>query len=80
MYNRHSRKVEPYCYGVSTKGKELLRAFQISGGSSSNISKGWKLFSVTEISNLKVLDGIFQKIRYGYNPKDSAMSRIYCKI
>ena len=80
MYDRGLRKVEPYCYGVSAKVKEFLRAFQISGYSSSGISKGWKLFSVAKISNLKVLDEVFQKIRSEYNPNDSVMTRIFCRV
>lgn len=39
-YNSGSRKLEPYCYGLSKKGKELLKAYQISGYSSSGKSEG----------------------------------------
>lgn len=60
-YNSGSRKLEPYCYGLSKKGKELLRAYQISGYSSSGKSEGWKLFNISKISNLKILNEIFQK-------------------
>ena len=30
-YDGGSRRVEPYCYGISKNRKKLLRAYQISG-------------------------------------------------
>lgn len=33
MYNGKTRVVEPQCYGIGTKGTELLRAHQLQGGS-----------------------------------------------
>ena len=79
-YDGGLRKIEPYCHGVTKKGNEVLRAFQISGYSSSGNPIGWKLFSVSKISNLKILDEIFQSKRRDYNPNDPAMSRIFCRI
>lgn len=69
-----------YCYGISTAGNELLRAYQIGGYSQSGKSVGWKLFRVSNISNLKVIDKSFENIRPGYNPRDSAMTTIYCNV
>ena len=79
-YDGGLRRIEPYCHGVTKKGNELLRAFQISGYSRSGNPIGWKLFSLSKIANLKILDDTFQSIRRDYNPKDSAMSRIFCKV
>ena len=55
-YDGGLRNIEPYCYGVTKNGSEILRAFQISGFSRSRNPKGWKLFSLSKISNLKILD------------------------
>lgn len=79
-YNGGTRNVEPYCYGISTAGNELLRAYQIGGYSQSGKSVGWKLFRVSNISNLKVIDKSFENIRPEYNPRDSAMTTIYCNV
>jgi len=79
-YDGGLRKNEPYCHGVTKKGNEVLRAFQISGYSRSGNPIGWKLFSVSKISNLKILDETFQSNRRDYNPNDHAMSRIFCRI
>ena len=79
-YEGGSRKIEPYCHGLSKNRKELLRAYQISGYSSSGKLEGWKLFYISKISNLRILDKKFQKVRPKYNPNDSAMSKIYCRV
>ena len=79
-YDGGLRKIEPYCYGLTKKGNEVLRAFQISGSSRSGNPIGWKLFTLSKISNLKILDETFHSIRRDYNPNDSVMSKIFCKI
>lgn len=79
-YDGGFRSFEPYCHGRTKKGNEVLRAFQISGYSRSGKQKGWKLLSVSKISNLKILDETFQGNRREYNPKDPAMSSIFCRI
>jgi hypothetical protein len=79
-YNGGFRKLEPFCYGVSTSGDEVLRAYQTSGHSNSGNPAGWKLFRVSEISNLKITGEYFEDIRPGYNPKDPIIKRIYCCV
>lgn len=79
LYNDDLRRVEPFCYGESPKGKELLRAYQIGGGSASD-SLGWKLFDVEKIEALSVTDATFEGRRPFYNPQDSAMETIYCRV
>ena len=79
-YDGGLRKIEPYCHGVAKKDNEVLRAFQISGYSRSGSQIGLKLFSVSKISNLKILDEIFQSIKHDYNPNDPVMSRIFCRV
>ncbi|NJE47334.1 hypothetical protein E3E35_07965 [Thermococcus sp. GR7] len=79
-YKGGIRIVEPFCYGVSTAGNEVLRAYQIGGYSESGKPVGWKLFRISEISGLTVTDEHFEGNRPGYNPRDKAMVRIYCHV
>ena len=79
-YDGGSRRVEPYCYGISRNGKELLRAYQISGFSRSRNPSGWKLFHVSKIKGVQIINEAFIHNRRDYNPRDSAMERIYCKV
>jgi hypothetical protein len=78
-YKDHHRIVEPYCYGVGNNGNELLRGYQIGGISDSEIPN-WKLFKVSDIENLKITNRNITLIRHEYNPNDSAMLQIYCRI
>ncbi|HDR52561.1 MAG TPA: hypothetical protein ENN90_13250 [Mariniphaga anaerophila] len=74
-YDGGSRVVEPHCYGLTTKGNEGLRAFQVSGYSSSG-EMGWKLFNLSKARSIKVLNESFNKPRAGYKKGDRGMSRI----
>ncbi len=73
------RKVEPFCCGINTKDNYVLRCYQIGGYSSTN-KFGWKMFDLAAISKLEILDDGFEVNRKGYNPKDSAMVKIFCYI
>jgi hypothetical protein len=80
-YDGGLRIVEPFCYGLSKKdSKELLRGYQVSGYSKSGDTVGWKLFRVSEMSSLTMIDEQFSGVRPGYNPNDSAMTTIYAHI
>lgn len=63
FYNGGIRKAEPYCYGMSRTGNELLRAYQIGGYSSSGQSVGWKLFDVSKINHLRQMESSFSNNR-----------------
>jgi len=80
FYNGGIREVEPYCYGVSTADNDVLRGYQIGGYSKSGNTVGWKLYSVSNISQLTITDKHFASIRPDYKPNDSAMSTIYCNV
>ena len=58
-YDGGIRIVEPYCYGLTKEGNEVLRAFQIKGYSKSGNPYGWKLFKVSKIKNLKINEDHF---------------------
>ena len=81
-YHGHLRVVAPYCFGVSTRSSDVLRAIQIRGSSSSGkVGRPLgKLWTVGEIVGLRMLDETFQPNDPNYNPNDTAMKRIYCRI
>jgi predicted nucleic acid-binding protein len=79
-YHEGLRVVEPYRYGRSVMGHELLRGFQRRGHSQSGESAGWKTFRVSEIHELAVAHEPFGAPRAGYSGGESSMSEIYCQV
>lgn len=80
VYDGGTRVVEPHCYGISTAGNEVLRGYQVAGYSESGQPEGWKLFLVSRMSAVRLLDEVFPTNRPFYNPNDSAMTHIYCHV
>jgi hypothetical protein len=79
-YDGHPRAVEPHCLGLSPKGALLLRAYQISGSSSSGDPVAWRLFTVSKIVNARVSEHTFSRARPDYNPADSAMATVIAAL
>jgi hypothetical protein len=77
-YDGLHRVVEPHVYGETKKGNELIRAYQVAGGSVSGKEPPWRLFSVDEMIGLKASERKFQGTRPLYNPDDPAMADIFC--
>lgn len=75
-YDGGLRTVEPHCYGLTTKGNEGLRAYQIDGYSSSG-KMGWKMYDLGKASNIEILEDTFSSPRPGYKKGDKGMDRIY---
>lgn len=78
-YSGYSRIVEPHAYGRNKNGEEVLRCYQVSGGSESGEKEGWKLLKVVEVYSLSVDTHIFAT-RGNYRQNDSAMEIIFCQI
>ena len=76
-YKNEVRIVEPYTFGMSSTGKDVLSAYQVEGGSTSSSDLGWRLFSIDKIENLRIIGNCFESTRDGYNPNDSRMQKIY---
>lgn len=74
-YHHTPQLVEPQCHGRGSKGTELLRAYQIEGGSQPE-----PLFDVSKISELTLLDDRFKKPGPNYKRDDSAMQEIFCQL
>jgi hypothetical protein len=75
MYGGKLRLVEPQCHGIGTRGTALLRAYQLQGGSQPE-----PLFDVSKISDLVMLDDVFDKPGPNYKKNDSAMRQIFCQL
>ncbi len=78
-YDGGKRTVEPHCYGQSSKGNDVIRAYQVSGYSSSG-KLGWKLYDLSKVSSLILLNEKFDSPRSGYKKSDSAMDFIYAQL
>ncbi|MFW0715091.1 hypothetical protein [Pedobacter sp. N23S346] len=79
-YDGHYRLVEPYTFGVSTKGNDTLSAYQVGGTSDKGNVPDWKLFTVSKIIALKKSDETFLGTRKGYTKGDSRMTKIYKEL
>ena len=78
LYEDKPRVVEPYCHGVSPRGSELVRAVQ-TGGAGSGLGFG-KLWTIAKMVDLRMTDRTFVPDDPNYNPDDSALSRIHCRV
>ena len=75
------RTIEPRVHGFHRRtGNEVIRAFQVSGYSSSSPPDGWRSFRLDEMSEITVLSETFPADRSGYNPNDPDMSQIHCRV
>jgi hypothetical protein len=79
-YHGFSRVVEPHAYGVNKNGNHVLRAYQIKGGSVSGDVIDWKLFNVSEISQLTPTQHLFLSTRAGYERDDKGMIQIFSQL
>lgn len=77
--NLHYRIVEPYAHGLTRRGNEALRGYQI-GGTSETTVPGWKLFVVERITALMVSEHTFDGSAPGYAHGDSALNPIFCRV
>jgi hypothetical protein len=80
QYHGRSRVVEPYCHGVSTRGVEVLRAIQIRGSSRGGGFGFGKLWVVAEMIDPQITTEAFVPDDPSYNPDDSGMKQIHCRI
>ena len=79
-YNGLLRVVQPYCHGISTAGTPVLRGIQVRGESSSGSSRFGKLWDLTKMVDLRATDETFEPNDPNYNPNDTGMKSIHCRI
>jgi hypothetical protein len=80
VYHGGTRDIEPYIYGRSSTGDELLRGYQLRGASRSGASAGWKMFRITDVSSASVTFEPFTAARAGYDPIDTVITFVNCRI
>lgn len=78
-YSGYSRTVEPHAYGRDRSGDEVLRCYQVSGGSESGERAGWKLLKVRDVFSLHHTSMSFNP-RPDYKRDDKAMDYIFRQI
>lgn len=76
VYNGKTRVVEPQCYGIGAKGTELLRGYEIEG----DVEITNKLYDLTKVTSLQLLDKHFTLPGPHYQKGDSAMKTIFCEL
>lgn len=74
-YKGRTRTVEPHLLGYDSDGDLTLSAWQLSG-----TSQGWRDFHVSKLGGLSTTDKSFSGARAGYNPNDSTISQVVCRI
>ena len=79
-YDGHHRIVEPHAHGISTAGNEVLRCYQIAGGSVSGTVPGWHLMKISKVINIIATDSNFSSPRPGYKKGDRGMTTIYAQL
>ena len=79
-YNGKRRIVEPQTYGLSTTGREVLRAYERSVRKDAKRSGMAKLFDLAKISGLEETGLKFQQALPTHNPDDSAMVEIFATL
>jgi hypothetical protein len=79
-YEGHPRVVAPYCHGFTRAGGEALRAVQLRGSSRSGHFAGGKLWTVSKMRLVRTLEERFVADDRDYEPNDSAMLRVHCRI
>jgi hypothetical protein len=80
-YEGRLRVVHPYCHGFTSTGLETLRAIQVEGESRTGGFGYGKLWTVAKMSHLRTTIGRrFQPEDPDYNPDDSAMAEIHCRV
>jgi predicted DNA-binding transcriptional regulator YafY len=79
-YNGRLRVVEPQTYGLSTAGREVLRAYERPERNGRNARGLAKLFDLKKISNLREIGENFAEALAVHNPDDRAMVEIFATL
>jgi predicted DNA-binding transcriptional regulator YafY len=79
-YDGARRVVQPHVYGDDHTGDRLLSAYQVSGGSASGESRGWKSFRLDRVATVELDDGSFHGARPEFQRNDGAFARIVCQL
>jgi len=78
-YDGRTRIVEPFCCGTSVSENFVLRGFQIRGTDKTK-PFCWRLYELSEMSQLSITQHSFKGKREDYNLEDTAITKIFCRI
>ena len=78
-YDGLHRVVAPYCHGFTSKN-EVLRAVQVQGESHSRGMGFGKLWKLEKMLDVRRAGDPFVPDDPHYNPNDTAMTRIHCRV
>jgi hypothetical protein len=62
------RVAEPHMVAYNSKEKLILSAWVLAGESVSDKGRNWREYFISEIDQLRLLDGFFDGPRPGYKP------------
>ena len=77
-YDGSIRMVEPLCYGINATSRDILIGHQLEDISQPGHFTGWKVFIVSQMVQLTVMDFESQGNRPGCDPYEEGMVQIYC--
>jgi hypothetical protein len=78
-YHGFSRMVEPHVYGEDKKGDEVVRCYQLAGGSGSGERAGWKLLKTKEAVVVHMAETRFEP-RPEYKHNDKVVVKVFCQV
>jgi hypothetical protein len=79
-YGGLARVVAPYCHGFTKAGDEVLRGVQVGGSSRSGHFISGKLWTVSKMRLVRTLEEGYEADDPNYEPNDSAVPRIHCRV
>jgi len=79
-YEGYGRLVEVHIVGVSTSGNMIMRAWQVSGGSSQSDAIGWKTFRLDAATGGTLTKQTSWAPRDGYRKIDREIVRVICQV
>jgi len=80
VYGGATRLVQPHVYGDDHSGARMLSAYQLSGGSTSGASTGWKSFRMDRVASVALSEERFHAPRPEFQHDDGAFARILCQL
>lgn len=74
------RVVEPHLLGRDTADNDALSAYLVRGYTKTSRKPYWRLYLLSDMHVVSLLDECFPGPRKGYNPRDKHMTKIYCRL
>jgi hypothetical protein len=78
-YHGYFRIVEPHVYGLDKNGNEVIRCYQLAGGSDSGERAGWKLLKIKDVALSHLTETLFIP-RPDYRREDRIVKTVFCQV